>query len=88
MAKELILVPKLKYDILQEKLTARVCEDSKLVDQTKVDDASDTNEKHEKTMIIPKKKQNGAGLVVSTKRVGRPPGKPQRPQKKIKWMTY
>lgn len=88
MAKELILLPKLKYDRLVDKAD----QNSEQLRPTDIQDSSDSltenqPNKEEKNNFL----QSGWGYVSKKQIIGRPPGNPdvrQKKKKNITWMTY
>lgn len=88
MAKELILVPKLKYDRLVDKAD----QNSKQLRPTDIQDSSDLltenqPNREEKNNFL----QTGKGFVSKKKNIGKPPGIPdvrRKKKKNIPWLTY
>lgn len=89
MAKELILVPKLKYDRLVEK----VGQNSEQLHTTDIQDIQDSltenqtmSDREDKASLL----QSGKGYVSKKQNIGRPPGisDVKRKKKNIPWLTY
>lgn len=92
MAREMILVPKLKYEQLIHKLdhtkeqsTQAVLETAKTSKKTSEEPDPNITDQLDDTNLL----QTGTGYV-STKKVGRPPGisNVRRKKKHIPWITY
>jgi hypothetical protein len=89
MAKEMILVPKLKYERLLKKLetvdtSSREIEQT--LKQTPEDLAQTDSDLVDKTNLL----QTGSGYVTKKMKVGKPPGisNVRRKKKNIPWLTY
>lgn len=88
MAKELILLPKLKYDRLVDKAD----QNSEQLRPTDIQDSSDSltenqpNKEEKNNFLL-----SGRGYVSKKQIIGRPPGNPdvrRKKKKNITWMTY
>lgn len=88
MAKELILIPKLKYERLLRNCE-NTCDTPKIPtgESTSKIDETNRNETSSKTDL-----QSGSGYVIRRKTVGKPPGllNPSKKKKKknIPWLSY
>lgn len=92
MAREMILVPKLKYEILLKKIEDK----EEPVKPDTMNDDKDETKMYEKTFTdttlsesINGTSQTGSGYVSRTQTIGKPPGVPMKRRKKhIPWLTY
>lgn len=86
MAREMILLPKLKYEHLLKKI--RKDEDTVSDDQRQEipgNNLTDTT----RSESIDVTSQTGSGYVSRTKTIGKPPGLPMKRRKKhIPWLSY
>lgn len=90
MAREMILVPKLKYEHLLKTIENNevpvqpdtAYDDKKLINENTLDDTS-------KSESINDTSQTGSGYISRTQSVGKPPGVPVKRRKKhIPWLNY
>jgi hypothetical protein len=89
MAKEMILVPKVKYERLLQKLEpvdTSSRENDQSSRQTPGDQVQSDSDLMDKTNLL----QSGTGYVTKKKKVGKPPGfsNVRRKKKHVPWLTY
>ena len=93
MAKELILLPKIKYEQMLERLAAPVNLHEKDDAEIKepLEPLKDDNLDNPDNLKITNngRFQEGKGFIVKTDDIGKPPGKSkQKRRSKVKWMIY
>lgn len=92
MAREMILVPKLKYEHLLKKIEDK----EEPVNPDTMNDSKDEKQMPEKTLTdttpsesINDTSQTGSGYVSRTQPIGKPPGLTMKRRKKqVPWLTY